>query len=51
MTLIREICKKMAPEPLENLKVDKVEESDGRSQEFDIHPHANYPTKLDHKSL
>jgi N-methylhydantoinase A len=35
----------MAAKPLENLKVDKVEEDDGRSQEFDIHNHANHSTK------
>ena len=35
----------MAAEPLENLKVDKVEEDDGRSREFDIHNHANHSTK------
>jgi N-methylhydantoinase A len=40
----------MAAEPLENLKVDKVEESDGRSQEFDTHPHANHPTKPDYEN-
>ena len=35
----------MAAKPLENLKVDKVEEDNGRSQEFDIHNHANHSTK------
>ena len=35
----------MAAEPLEYLKVDKVEQADGRSQELDIHNHANHSTK------
>jgi N-methylhydantoinase A len=34
----------MAVEPLENLKVDKVEKDDGRSREFDIHDRASHST-------
>ncbi len=40
----------MAAEPLENLKVDKVEEADGRSQEFEIHNHANHSPKSVHEN-
>jgi N-methylhydantoinase A len=40
----------MAAEPLEYLKANKIEESDGHSQKFDIRTHANYPTKPTYKN-
>jgi N-methylhydantoinase A len=40
----------MAAEPLENLKVDKVEEAGVRSEEFEIHNHANHSLKSVHEN-
>jgi N-methylhydantoinase A len=40
----------MSAEPLENMKLDKVEEADGRSQEFEIHNHTNHSPKSVHEN-